>query len=139
MMHFMHSFSFYLRRTWNTSHFSLVPLAFFPAFYNSAVRAGNGELFGFILGLFCLLMTLRAITRADLHNRPAAVPEIFRFTIALPFICAIAVIVLMASLQGEMTPWAFVSSICNIIALLLITTPGMKVPYHPDNVSFNPV
>ena len=135
MFRFMDRFSFYLRRQWNMSHFSVAVAVLMP------LSAANVLMFESVWGRTIYIAIIvwamwYTLNRARDHNRPGNVEAVVSGTF---------VWVVIAFDVGGFLRYAYLADVAGVLRMaadiVLVTlwgTPGYKVPYEPDNLNYAP-
>lgn len=134
------AFSFALRRHKNMSHFSLIPILLLPVMYDTiTLIVSSYAIFAMLQIAVMIWLAAIAFAKAKQHNRPAAVEEIFPLWWCKILAGFTGFNLFAGYFMGSVDPWSAFSSLTGIAMVLLVGTPGMKVHYDPDDLSFQPV
>lgn len=135
MFRFMDRFSFYLRRQWNMSHFTvslflLMPLSVLNYMDYEKVWAKTGYI------AIVVFVAWLAVGKARDHNKPGNVEPMITTYIAWLVIGLDAFGMSSYVLKGELLEIG--RFLLDMVLIMLWATPGYKVPHEPDNLNYAP-
>ena len=130
-------FSFYLRRKWNMSHFTVGLVLFLPGQTKATLSAFEvGLWWGVLYTAIVIVLIHICADCARKHNSPANVQAVFYYK---PMAVALLMLNLGAVVR-ELVAGDLVAivSIAHTASVLLLATHGYRVPYEPDNYNYAP-